>query len=184
MRITSIRTKGQLPSTDIILNVERELRRRFAKAGYVTEVNAETRSAIKIGLHMRSFKLDLSKHDRNLRHAPGLPLKLTDVPTWDQRVEFNGIVNAVLNKFKLSANVKSGPFTIRKGTQVFTECDWLDQKPEWITYNECRGYYVEAVDEKAFVEERRITRLKAQREKRAQAKQREDQRPHLSLAGA
>jgi hypothetical protein len=179
MKITSIRVKGQLPSTDLILEIERTLRRRFARAGFITQVAAQTRSCIKIGLHMRSFKLDLTKHDRNLRHNPHLGAKLTDTPTWQQRVEFNNIVNSVLNKFRVSANVKSGPFTIRAGRQVFTESDWFDQKPGYLRHNESHGYYIEECDEHEFLEERRIERNRLARERRAAAKT----QPVLQLVG-
>lgn len=169
MKITKMRIKGEVPSTDVVLEIERTLRRRFERAGYITEVGAVTRTSLKIGLHMRSFKLDVTKHDRNLRHNPHLPSKLTDTPTWDQRVEFNDIVNSVLNKFKVSANIKSGPFTIRSGRTAMTENDWVAQKPEYITHNECRGYSVEPCDEREYIEERRKRRLIEAREKRAQS---------------
>lgn len=170
MRITKMRIKGEVPSTEVTFEIERTLRNRLAKAGYITNVNALTRTALKIGLHMRSFKLDLTKHDRNLRHNPYLPSKLTDTPTWDQRVEFNDIVNAVLNKFKVSARVVSGPFTIRDGVKCMNENDWYDQKPAWITHNESRGWYVESVNERAFTEERRLERNEKARARRAQKK--------------
>ena len=184
MKITCIRIKGKIPSTDVILEIEKTLRRRITKAGFITEVNAITRTSIKIGLHMRSFKLDVTVHDRNLRCNPHLPNKLTDTPTWDQRVEFNDIVNAVLNKFKVSANVKSGPFIIRAGTKAMTEYDWHAQKPEYIRHNEMRGYSVEPIDEQAFLKARRLKRLEQARQKRAKDKQREEQKPHLILGGA
>lgn len=168
MKITSMRISGALPSTDVVLEIERTLRRRFEYAGFITKVEALTRTSLKIGLHMRSFKLDRTIHDRNLRHNPYLGSKLTDTPTWDQRVEFNNIVNIVLNKFKVSSNVKSGPFTIRKGRQVFTESDWHDQTPEYLRHNETRGWFVEPVDEREFLEERRIARNEIARARRAQ----------------
>lgn len=180
MKITSMRhgRNRALPSTDLILEIERTLRARFKRAGFITEVHAQTRSSLKIGMHMCSFRIDTNVHDRNLRHNPHLPSKLTNVPTWDQRVVFNDIVNAVLNKFRISANVRSGEFTIRKGTECMTENDWSDQKPSWITENECRGYYVEACDEREYVNERRLERLKVARQRRAQAKA---QPPALAL---
>lgn len=148
-------------------NVMFELKRRFNKAGFLTGVDVASDSGLKIGLHMCSFRIDTKKHDRNLRHNPHLGSKLTTTPTWDQRVEFNDIVNAVLNKFKVSANVKSGPFTIRVGETARTEWDWSHEKPGYITHNECRGYYVEACDEREFLEKRRTERNKAAAAKRA-----------------
>ena len=168
MKITKMRFKKGIPSTDLILDIERDLKQRFAKIGFVTNVNTQTRTSIRIGLHMRSFSLDLAKWDRNLQCNPHAA-KLTNLPTWDQRVLFNNIVNSVLNKYKVSANVKSGPYIIRQGRDAMTESDWFDQKPEWTRHNEARGYYIESVDEKQYLEDRRIRRNKQSTERRAQA---------------
>lgn len=170
MKITSMRQRGAIPSTQVLADVMSTLKRRLSKAGFITGVSLFSRTSIKLGLHMRSFRLDLTIHDRNLRHNPHLPPKLTDTPTWDQRVEFNDIVNAVLNKFKISANVRSGEFVIRKGTQCMTEDDWHNQVPMWSRSNESNGYYVEAIDERAYLAERAERRKQAARAKRAAAK--------------
>jgi hypothetical protein len=121
-------------------------------------------------MHMASFRIDTNIHNRNLYHRPGAEPKLTNVPTWEQRVEFNDIVNAVLNKFKVSANVKSGDYTVRKDTISMTENDWNAQIPEHHRVNFARGFFVEAIDEKSFLENRRQKRNEAARIKRAQAK--------------
>jgi hypothetical protein len=181
MKITKMRTKaGEVPSTDVVLEIERLLRTRFERAGFITEVRALTRTSIKIGLHMRTFSLDLTKHDRNLYRSQ-CGDKLTNLPTWDQRVEFNDIVNSVLNKYGISANVKSGPFVIRKGKEAMVEGDWVDQKPEWIHHNEMRGNYIEAIDEREYIEERRVERNKRAIERRKQMRQ---TKPTLTLVGA
>ena len=117
----------------------------------------------------KTFSLDLRKHDRNL-YVSQSGDRLTNLPTWDQRVEFNNIVNAVLNKFRVSANVKSGFYTIRKGFECMTEYDWQDQKPRWIYHNEINGNYIESVDEKQYLEDRRLKRLELARQKRSEAK--------------
>lgn len=184
MKITSMRHAGAIPSTDLILEIERTLKRRLSKAGFITGVEAMTRTSMKLGLHMRSFKLDLTIHDRNLRHNPHTGTKLTDTPTWDQRVEFNNIVNAVLTKFKISARVRSGAFIIRDGTKAMTESDWHDQTPEYMRHNESRGYYIETCDEREYIKERKELRNRLARERRAQAKaapQAQAARPALSL---
>lgn len=183
MKVTSIRIKGLKPEDIELQIIQSQLEYRFAKAGFITEVSIVNKTSLKIGLWMKSFKLDTNKWDRNLQINPHLSPKLTTTPNWDQRVSFNNIVNSVLNKFKVSANVKSGPFTIRKGKQTFDKYDWYDQKPEWIRHNEFRGYGVQAIDEKHFLECRRIELNKKANEKRAQASQRLAQRPHLSLVG-
>lgn len=168
MKITKMRNKkNEVPSSDVILAVEKELKAQFIRAGFITNVNTETRTCIKIGLHMKSFSLDLSKHDRNL-YKSQCGDKLTNLPTWDQRVVFNNIVNNVLNKFKLSGNVKSGPYTIRQGFTAMTEYDWQDQKPSYVHSNERNGHGpIVKVNEKQYLEERRIARnleAKAKRE--------------------
>ena len=114
-----------------------ELKRRFKNAGFRTSISVTTSTGLKIGLHMCTFRIDRSIHDRNLRHNPFIGSKLTDIPTWEQRVEFNDIVNSVLNKFKVSGRIRSGPFTIRDGMHAFNENDWTLQKPEYIVINEC-----------------------------------------------
>jgi len=171
MKITKIRTKkNEIPSTNIILQFERELRQQFKTAGFITNVNAETRTGIKIGLRMRSFSLDLTKHSRNLYISP-YGDKLTNLPTWDQRVVFNNIVNKVMNKYKLSGNVKSGPYTIRQGFTVMDEYDWQDQKPDYVYANEMRGHGpIVSVNEKEYLEERRIDRNLAAKVKREEYK--------------
>lgn len=170
MKITSMRVNGKIPSTELAFEIEKTLSRRLARAGFITEVRALTRTSIKIGLWMRTFKIDRRIHDRNLRHNPHLGSRLTDSPTWEQRVEFNNIINRVLNKFKVSAKVKSGSFTIRLGRKNFTEDDWFDQKPEWMQHHECMGYYIESCDEQEFLEERRLERNRLARQRRRQAK--------------
>ena len=170
MKITRMRIKGTKLGGLRMNALMVELKRRFNKAGFITGVNVQNNSSLHIGLHMRSFKLDVTKHDRNLRHSPHSSPKLTDVPVWDQRVEFNDIVNAVLNKYRVSANIKSGPFTIRSGTEAMTEGDWLDQKPFWITQNENNGYYIESCNEAKFIEQRRVARNKVAKLKRVESK--------------
>lgn len=171
MKITKLRYHNQIPSTDLVLDLERTLRRRLASAGFITEVNALTRTSMKIGLRMRSFKIDRAMHNRNLRHNPHLPSVLTDSPTWAQRVEFNNIVNNVLDKFCLSANVRSGLFTIRRGVKCMTEQDWHDQKPWHIVYNETVGFFIEACDEREYLKEQRIKRNERARQRRLAKKQ-------------
>lgn len=170
MKITRMKIKGKAVNAGQRFAVLRELNRRFAKAGFRTNVEPLTATALKVGLHMCSFRIDRDMHDRNLRHNPYTGTKLTDIPTWEQRVEFNNIVNAVLNKFKISASVRSGPFTIRDGLTACTESDWHNQKPEYILHNESRGWFIESCDEREYLEERRIARNKAARAKRIEAK--------------
>ena len=176
MKITRIKClKAKVSLEDIAA----DLRLKIADEGFITEVRVVNSSRIDLGLHMKSFVVDTKIHGYNTRHNPHSNPKRTQVPSWDQRVLYNEIVNKCLDKYNISANVTSGCFIIRKGTESMSEYDWHDQKPEWMYHNESRGYYVEeGFDEDAFKERRR----QAARERRAKAKQREEQRPHLKLA--
>ena len=182
MRITKMRINGKVPGPAMTAIVF-ELQRRLDRAGFITEVETKTTSCLKIGLWMKTFTLNPDMHERNYQNNP-FGGRLTYLPNWDQRVEFNDIVSSTLNKFKVSAKVVSGPYTIRDGMKVFTEDDWHEQKPDWVRQNESRGYYIDSIDEKSFLEERRLKRLAVAREKRRQAKQCVEQRPHLVLGGS
>lgn len=183
MKITKIRVKGQKPETNDLNLIVSQLSHKLAKVGFITEVEIVNSTCIKVGQRMRSFSLDLTKHDRNLQVNPHLNPKLTNLPTWDQRVQFNNILNEVLNKLKVSANVKSGPYTIRQGTEAMTESYWHDQKPDWVRNNDAKGFYIESIDEKSYLEERRQRRLIEARTKRELNKQREEKTPHLLIVG-
>jgi hypothetical protein len=186
MKITSIRINREKPSE---LNLQRicdKIQHAFKTFGFVTNVEVHTSTSIRIGLHMRSFQLDLDKHDRNL-YISRAGNKLTNLPTWDQRVEFNDIVNKILNAFNVSANVKSGPYTIRQGTKSFTENEWHDQTPDWVRSNSINGWGgIVEVNEKEYLEERRLARNRAAAHKRNMCKQASniDSTPRLALVGA
>jgi hypothetical protein len=119
MRVTCIRDKrGEIPSTDLILKLERLLNSAMKKNGFISDAQAITRSSMKIGLHMCSFRIDPLVHGHNAdkgyigsRCKAGF--KRTTIPTWSQREEFNHMVNDVFDSLKLSARIMSGPFTIR-----------------------------------------------------------------------
>lgn len=131
---------------DIQLTLSLEIQ----KAGYISKVYEVSSTSMKIGLHMRSFSVDTSKHGYNARYNPYRITKKgytrTNTPTWNQRVEFNNIINKVLNEYNVSCNIKSGPYTIRQELTAMTESDWYDQKPEWQLDNEIRGFYIESLE--------------------------------------
>lgn len=142
MKCLKIRTSsGSLPSQSLINRVITQLKREFKVAGFKTDVYQLNSTAIKIGLHGCSFRIDTTKHGYNLRLSPH-NTKRTSIPTWDQRVIFNNIVNKVFNKFELSSNITSGPFTIRDGLYNKTEIHWKYEKPEYMYHNELSGYIV------------------------------------------
>ena len=98
------------------------------KKGYITEFSTISASGFKLDLHMQSFKIDTEKLGYNYRTGcyvnTKTGFKRTNVPTWSQRVDYNNIVNKVLNKYKISAKVVSGDFNIRDGVTSKTEYDW------------------------------------------------------------
>lgn len=103
---------------------------------------------IKLGSNKCQFRIIVERLGYNTRVNPHLNLKRTRVPGWDQRVKFNNTLNQIMDELDFSANVVSGPFTIRQGLQHFTESDWHNQKPEWIQSNEARGFGIEEYDYK------------------------------------
>lgn len=149
MKITRMSIKGEKLGA-LLETIKAQLEFEFNKKGFITDVYVVNSQSIKIGLWMRTFKLDTIKHDRNLQVSP-YQSRLTSLPNWDQRVVFNNVVNKVLNNWKVSCTVKSGPFTIRTGMTCFDEYDWQDQKPAWAYENERKGYYVTAVNEREFI---------------------------------
>ncbi len=137
MKVTRIRTKkNELPSTDQLLKLEKRLNKAFQKAGFITKVTlGDSRSNMKIGLHMASFKVDVNKIGHNAmvgkyKKSPKGYVR-TNTPTWEQRVEFNDIVNDCFNKSKLSARITSGKFLVRDLKQgAMDEQHWQEQSPD------------------------------------------------------
>lgn len=121
MKATKIRdSKSQIPTTETILKLERMLKAGFITAGFITAVDTLTRTSIKIGLHMSSFRIDTVKLGHNADYSRYAAekckagYKRTDTPTWAQREQFNHIVNDCFDRLGLSANIRSGDFTIRE----------------------------------------------------------------------
>lgn len=167
MKLTKIRTnQNEIPSNKILVSIINDINTQFKGKGFITEVSIINKTSIRIGQHMRSFSLDLSIHDRNLQCNPHLVPKLTNLPTWEQRVVFNNVINNVLNKHNISCNIKSGPFIIRKGSHSMTENDWLDQRPEYLLANIAKGFEIIMLDvsEKEFIKNRNKERYQKQKE--------------------
>lgn len=122
MKVTKIRTnKNEVPSTDVILELEKMLLASMKKNGFISGVEIKTRSAIKIGMRMCSFRIDTAKLGHNADYSYcgrkcKTGYKKTNLPTWSQREDFNHMVNEIFDKLKLSANIKSGPYIIRDFT--------------------------------------------------------------------
>lgn len=148
MKLTKLRNKdgSKLESIQFDL-IESKLNHALYKAGFITDITMVNSSQIKIGQRMRTFSIDVSRLGYNTQMNP-YQKRRTNLPCWKQRVEFNMIVNAVLDSLKISCNIKSGPFVIREGMLKFDEYDWSDQKPIWMYENERKGYRIEAGDYK------------------------------------
>lgn len=142
MRATAIRYKkdGKVISDSHMVALIQEVMRRTTRAGFRTDVKWLNSTSIKIGLHKSSFRIDTDKLGYNARigrfvYSPK-GYKRTDTPTWDQRVEFNNIVNDVFDRLRLTAGIKSGCFIIRErdfGRK--SERHWEDQTPTWMGYH-------------------------------------------------
>jgi len=140
MKLTRIKSK--LPLEKLAFELERAIR----AAGYISEAKVINSTRIDIGLHMRSFKVNTAVHGYNASYNPFINYKAgfkrTNTPTWDQRVEYNNVINKVLNKYKVSCKIKSGDFIIRDGLISMTESDWMVQKPSYISENELKGFLI------------------------------------------
>lgn len=169
MKVTRIRIgEGtKKPTAKELLNIKTLLCIDFKEAGFITEVSIVNSTSIRIGLHMKSFVLDLTKHHRNL-YRNRFGEKLTSLPTWKQRVGFNEIVNDVLNDLKVSALVRSDVFDIRNGMHCFDEYDWNHQ----LINSPYRNQNTEIIeiDENEYLDEKRRARNVRAREKRKELK--------------
>jgi len=87
-----------------------------AKAGFYGNVSYPP-------FEFRNIRVDPNVRGHNVMWPRG---RRTRSLSWADWVEFNGLVNAVLDEFKVSANVSTlgGKFIIRRGTRAYTEADW------------------------------------------------------------
>lgn len=151
MKLTKIRTKNTKLNESHLKHLGIHLVNQLNNAGFITEYTILNSQSIKLGMHSKSFTVDVKRLGYNARYNPFRRTKLgytrTSTPTWDQRVQFNDIVNSVLNEFGITCNVKSGPFTIRKGGISLNENDWNNQKPDYLWHNESRGFTIESIED-------------------------------------
>lgn len=125
MRATAIRYKStkEIPVSTVLENLCEYIVHKASAAGFITESQVLTKTSIKVGMHMSSFRVNTAMLGHNARlgiAAYGYNgckspkgYKRTNVPTWDQRVEFNNIVNDAFDKYKLTARIVSGNYTVR-----------------------------------------------------------------------
>lgn len=118
MKITSIRIKGKKPEPRTMQAIVNQLQAAFNRTGFLTDVVATSSTAIKIGLQGKCFTIDISILGYNARldsyHKTIKGYTITTLPNWEQREQFNHIVNDVLDSFDVRANIKSGLYTVRK----------------------------------------------------------------------
>lgn len=104
----------------------REIRLKLNKKGYDAVVELGKGKS----LNVRRIRVVPKKRGYNVSSLSG---RKTRVLTWDEWVEINGIINNVLDKNKVKANIKSlgGKFVIRdKNTGRKSEEDWEHLKYE------------------------------------------------------
>jgi hypothetical protein len=118
MKLTKIRNiDGTKLEQSELITIGQSLVAKLAKAGFITEYEVKGATSMKLGLHRRSFKINVAQLGYNavigihVKSKKGY--KRTHTPTWEQREEYNHIVNAVLDKFQVCCNIKSGPYIVR-----------------------------------------------------------------------
>lgn len=110
------KTKKLLTTQELTLLCEQIVLAQ-ARAGYITEAQIKTTGAIRIGLHMKCFVVDVKRLGYNAviaSHVKSIKgYKRSNMPLWDQREEFNHIVNKIFDRWELQAHIKSGYYTVR-----------------------------------------------------------------------
>ena len=143
MNITSIRFNSKKPTEKQLKQLCSLIESRMKTIGFEVGAWKITSSAVKVSAHRQSFTVNPLIRGHNLRHNPMYPKpRLTRTPTWNQRVEFNVVLNGILDSLAITANIKSGEYTIRKGFTVYTESDWDTQQPSWERENIDKGHYI------------------------------------------
>ena len=132
------------------INADTRMAEKLAKGPLVPKIPA---LQLRIGIHMGCFRIDREKLGSNARIDRNYQKTIsgyqcTNVPTWDQRVQFNDAVNEIFDRFQISATITSGPYRIRKGMEgtkeYYSEGDGLfarqdDLMPEAEAREYCRS---------------------------------------------
>jgi len=148
MKLTKMsKNNNKLTALDFTALIQ-DLENTIKALGFITEIEQVNSQSIKLGLHMRSFSIDLSVHGYNTQKRP-YGQRRTNLPCWAQRVTYNDALNEVLDQHGISCNIKSGPYIIRQGLKSLTEQDWDLQIPRYQLENESKGYSLEQGDYKA-----------------------------------
>lgn len=125
-------SNGQKLTTAQLEELSQRLQRQLKRNHFITHCSPIGQSGVKIGLNGKCFTIDVKALGYNgrflqswQRKIDGVDYKLTNLPTWEERVMFNDIVNDVFDAMKISAAIKSGVFVVRdyvKGRR--SESDW------------------------------------------------------------
>ena len=140
MRVTNIRNKFGNKLTELQMqHLLTKLAGKIRQAGFITEVERINASSIRIGLHMKSFTVDVARLGYNAR-VHGWSAKRstkgyvrTNIPTWEQREVFNHIVNDVFDSLKYSARITSGEYLIRDKSSGRVN-EWEKPEGSWNNY--------------------------------------------------
>src|SRR5690606_29332298 len=114
---------GGRPTARVLESLCNEIVAEAASEGFITESHVKSGTSVKIGLHMRSFRIDTQMLGHNARvgnaaygwngNQSPKGYKRTDVPTWEQREDFNHLVNDIFDRHGLLAKIVSGNYTVR-----------------------------------------------------------------------
>lgn len=108
-----------------------ELVKVLAEKGFITEVKEVKSNGFSLSKNKASFFIDEEKLGTNLRPASGTltKYKRTNIPTWEERVEYNLTIQEFINEKGLSCKITSGCFIIKDHERDYTEYDWHNQNP-------------------------------------------------------
>lgn len=143
MKVTYMRIQGKKPTPEQLSFIIADLTREFNDAGFITSVDATSSTGLNIGLGGKCFTVDTGKLGYNaltgfytmyggfIDRGGIKGYTRTAIPTWDQRVKFNDILNKILDAYEVTCNIKSGPFIIRdRENGGYSEDDWESQVPD------------------------------------------------------
>lgn len=124
MRITQLLVRGKRPTIGDLRHIRDELIDALDRAGFLTEVRL-TGTSLTISHGGSSFRVDVTRLGYNARLRPesAVGWVRTAVPTWEQRVEFNRVVNCRLDTLDVSARIQSGAYRVRDPGCTYT--NWL-----------------------------------------------------------
>jgi hypothetical protein len=136
MKVSSVRMNGQKPTLEQAQKIARRLQGAFDKAGYLTEVSVVKPTLLNISKDGCSFKVDADKLGKTFKRYSidgGQSWKKLQSyrghPAWSQRVDFNNLLNSVLDALKVSANVGGRGFVVRSGFNAIS--DWGSESDQF-----------------------------------------------------